>query len=75
MQVIVVLIHSYVVKELRFLSLELGKQCDVLILEGVAQRWLALTPRCSYSVPGPLSLWHIDGNHKLVRLDWVRRFI
>ena len=37
--------------------------------EGVAQRWLALTPRCSYSVPGPLSLWHIDRNHKLIRLD------
>ena len=33
MQVLVVLIHSYVVKELTFLSLELGKQCDVLILK------------------------------------------
>nr|XP_055033198.1 uncharacterized protein LOC129421585 isoform X1 [Misgurnus anguillicaudatus]XP_055036790.1 uncharacterized protein LOC129424213 isoform X1 [Misgurnus anguillicaudatus]XP_055051488.1 uncharacterized protein LOC129437378 isoform X1 [Misgurnus anguillicaudatus] len=28
---------------------------------------LQITPRRSYSVPGPLSLWHIDGNHKLVR--------
>ena len=34
---------------------------------GVAQRWLSLTPRCTYNVPGPLSLWHIDGNHKLIR--------
>lgn len=25
--------------------------------------------RHAYSVLGPLSLWHIDGNHKLVR--WV----
>jgi len=24
-----------------------------------------------YSVPGPLHLWHIDGNHKLVRLVFV----
>lgn len=37
--------------------------------EGVAQRWLALTPRCTYNVPGPLCLWHIDGNHKLIRFD------
>ncbi|KAG5281566.1 hypothetical protein AALO_G00073760 [Alosa alosa] len=26
-----------------------------------------LIPRRPYSVPSPLSLWHIDGNHKLVR--------
>lgn len=26
-----------------------------------------LVPRVPYSVPGPLSLWHIDGNHKLIR--------
>ena len=35
--------------------------------EGVALRWLSLTPRCTYSVPGPLWLWHIHGNHKLIR--------
>ena len=35
--------------------------------EGVAMRWLQLVPRRSYSVAGPLSLWHIDGNHKLIR--------
>ena len=34
--------------------------------EGVALRWLQLIPRRSY-VTGPLSLWHIDGNHKLIR--------
>ncbi|KAA0701590.1 hypothetical protein E1301_Tti023855 [Triplophysa tibetana] len=28
---------------------------------------LQLTQRRPYSVPGPLSLWHMDGNHKLVR--------
>lgn len=35
--------------------------------DGVALRWLQISPRRSYSVPGPLSLWHIDGNHKLIR--------
>lgn len=35
--------------------------------EGVAMRWLSITPRTVYSVRGPLSLWHIDGNHKLIR--------
>ncbi|XP_067259235.1 uncharacterized protein [Chanodichthys erythropterus] len=28
---------------------------------------LNIIPRVPYSVPGPLSLWHIDGNHKLIR--------
>ena len=35
--------------------------------EGIAMRWLSITPRTTYSVRGPLSLWHIDGNHKLIR--------
>lgn len=35
--------------------------------DGVAMRWLSVTPRTVYSVRGPLSLWHIDGNHKLIR--------
>ncbi|XP_028418230.1 uncharacterized protein LOC114543463 [Dendronephthya gigantea] len=35
--------------------------------EGVAMRWLSITPRRVYNVRGPLSLWHIDGNHKLIR--------
>lgn len=34
---------------------------------GVAIRWLQLTPRRQYSVCGHLALWHIDGNHKLIR--------
>ena len=35
--------------------------------EGVLQRWSQAVRRRRYSVPGPLSLWHIDGNHKLIR--------
>lgn len=34
---------------------------------GVEQRCRRLLHRRSYKVPGPNSLWHIDGNHKLVR--------
>jgi len=35
---------------------------------GVTSRWLqGPVIRRKYSVRGPLSLWHIDGNHKLIR--------
>lgn len=34
---------------------------------GVDQRSRQLLHRRKYRVPGPNSLWHIDGNHKLVR--------
>jgi transposase len=35
--------------------------------EGVAIRWACTIPCRTYSVPSPLALWHIDGNHKLIR--------
>ena len=35
--------------------------------EGVVLRWRQAIHRRKYSVAGPLSLWHIDGNHKLIR--------
>ena len=35
---------------------------------GTALRQLYVMNRCQYSVPCPLSLFHIDGNHKLIRL-------
>ena len=35
--------------------------------DGLAIRWLSITPRAVYCVSGPLALWHIDGNHKLIR--------
>ena len=28
---------------------------------------MRITQRRRYQVPGPLALWHIDGNHKLIR--------
>ena len=37
--------------------------------EGVALRWREAIRRRKYRVAGPLSLWHIDGNHKLIRYE------
>ena len=34
---------------------------------GVVLRWKECVRRRQYSVPHPLALWHIDGNHKLIR--------
>lgn len=35
---------------------------------GVIQRWKEAARRRHYNVQSPLALWHIDGNHKLIRL-------
>ena len=35
--------------------------------EGVAIRWSSAVQRRKYAVSSPLSLWHLDGNHKLIR--------
>ena len=35
--------------------------------DGVAIRWASTIVRCKYEVFSPLSLWHLDGNHKLIR--------
>ena len=37
--------------------------------DGVVMRRLTVTQRCRYNVAAPLSLYHIDGNHKLIRYD------
>jgi hypothetical protein len=34
---------------------------------GAAQRWKQAVKRRTYNVNSPLALWHIDGNHKLIR--------
>lgn len=34
---------------------------------GVALRWSHAIQRRTYQVSGPNALWHIDGNHKLIR--------
>ena len=35
--------------------------------DGSVLRWAATIQRRKYRVSSPLSLWHIDGNHKLIR--------
>ena len=35
--------------------------------QGVAIRWNSSIQRRKYTVTSPLSLWHLDGNHKLIR--------
>ena len=40
------------------------QRCDPL---GTSLRWFATIERRQYSVRGPLELWHMDGNHKLIR--------
>ncbi|PIK43879.1 hypothetical protein BSL78_19271 [Apostichopus japonicus] len=39
--------------------------------DGVDTRKRVALHRRQYSVPGPNSLWHIDGNHKLIRWRYV----
>ncbi|XP_055351690.1 uncharacterized protein LOC129597992 [Paramacrobiotus metropolitanus] len=38
---------------------------------GIANRFFHFVPRRIYSNAGPNALWHIDGNHKLVRWGFV----
>ena len=38
---------------------------------GTALRWRPVIFRRKYSVPCPNALWHIDGNHKLIRYRFV----
>lgn len=39
-----------------------------------ALRWVRKNPRRVYSVPGPNSLWHNDGLHKLIHWRFVIHF-
>jgi hypothetical protein len=41
---------------------------------GFAIRAAPRTQRRTYTVAGPNSVWHIDGNHKLIRLVQINMF-
>ena len=43
----------------------------ILDPEGTAIRWYGAIYRRRYQVPCPNALWHIDGNHKLIRWRFV----
>ncbi len=34
---------------------------------GMSSRWATVVKRRTYTVKSPNTLWHIDGNHKLIR--------
>ena len=38
---------------------------------GVVSRLIHTVNRRTYSVPSPNALWHVDGNHKLIRYRYV----
>jgi hypothetical protein len=38
---------------------------------GVLNRWAQIIPRRKYNVTSPNALWHIDGNHKLIRWKFI----
>ena len=42
---------------------------------GTANRWLQSIRRRTYSVGGPQLLWHLDGNHKLIRYTKIRTIL
>ena len=42
--------------------------------EGTMLRRLQQTQRRKYSVPGPQHLWHMDGNHKLIRSNFINLY-
>ena len=39
--------------------------------EGTSLRWYGAIYRRTYSVPSPNALWHIDGNHKMIRWRFI----
>ena len=43
--------------------------------EGVLSRWGCTVHRRQYSVPTPNALWHIDGNHRLIRSIFSANYI
>ena len=39
--------------------------------ELIRLRWATVVSRRAYSVPGPNSLWHIDGHHSLITWGFI----
>ena len=42
---------------------------------GLVERWRRTVKRRCYNVKYPLSLWHIDGNHKLIRYSLISHYL
>ena len=58
-------------KGLRIQQLRIAASLVRVDPEGSRIRWACLVRRRKYSVPGPNSLWHIDGHHSLINWGFV----
>ena len=68
--------ESYIIGYIKSLNLRLQRDRirDSLTRvdpRNTAMRWASVITRRLYSVPGPNSLWHIDGHHSLIRWKFV----
>lgn len=68
--------RSITLGHLRSLGLRIQQRRVTEILrkidpESSRHRWALLVHRRKYSVPGPNSLWHIDGHHSLIHWKFV----
>jgi len=68
--------RSMILGHLRSLGLKIQERrvADMLRIidpENSHLRWSTLVHRRKYSVPGPNSLWHIDGHHSLINWKFV----
>ena len=57
-----------------FVQVQRRRVRDVMLQlnpEAVRMRSVNRLHRRTYSVAGPNSVWHIDGNHKLIRLFFI----
>ena len=57
-------LHSRGIRVQRWKVRELMRELDLV---GTALRWRGTICRRKYNVRGPNALWHIDGNHKMIR--------
>ena len=51
----------------RVKQIQLRESMHCVDPNGIAIRWRECIRRRQYNVPYPLALWHLDGNHKLIR--------
>ncbi|XP_064637537.1 uncharacterized protein LOC135493847 [Lineus longissimus] len=66
------LVHARLVSENIYVSRQRVRDSMLRVNPtSVALRWCHSIRRRSYRVAGPNSLWHIDGNHKLIRWGFV----
>jgi hypothetical protein len=68
--------ESYIIGYIRSLNLKVQRDRIRESLtradpRNTAMRWASVITRIIYSVPGPNSLWHIDGHHSLIRWKFV----